>query len=151
MPARNHIDAEAGIVLSYVAAHATPGQVIANIKMLGSNDALAGFNDLTVFEDLDRVVGKLAGDNNSLRTVADLLSSAYGTGGDFKSAYIVNKQVDYGLMRMYTTYRGREDDRQAVFFDVREGLAWIGLPEEQTDHWLEVIQTLKHEAHQARA
>lgn len=140
-----HIDFPNRLIIGYVPAHATTADVLETVRATAGEPLLTDFNVLTIFEDLNQVVGDLNDFRNALKTVSDALISQYGTRGDFKSAYVVSKNVDFGLLRMFTAYRGRRTHNNDVFYEVTEALDWLGIESSQTRGLLRKVDSLKQQ------
>lgn len=138
-----HIDYSARLLVVYVPAHATTQDILENIEIIAREPDFTDFDVMTIFSDLNRVVGDMSAFQNDLRSVSDKLIERYGTGGKFKAAYVISKNVDFGLLRMFTTYRGRKLEHTELFYDAGEALEWLGIGESDRSAMLQTIKALQ--------
>jgi hypothetical protein len=86
----------------------------------------ADFDEMTVFADLSRLM-----ETAPPARAAEIVASLYGAERRARTALVVRRQVDFGILRMYAAYRDRDEDSLQVFYDVDEALAWLGFAGEE--------------------
>lgn len=140
MPVFNYFDRERELILTHVSADATIEEILrANVEMsaIASIDVCDG---VILFDDLNSVVGDSP---NGLRRLSRQLNQLYGPGDTSRTAFVVTKDVDYGLLRIYTTYRGRDAQYFRLFYELTEALEWIGLAGSDLVDYMEMVERLK--------
>lgn len=140
MTVRNYIDRERELLLTYVSAEATLDDLLKANQELIEDQSLDTYDGIVLFEDLNRVVGPIP---DGMRTISRQLDERYGSGGTYKTAFVISKDVDYGLLRMYTTYRGRDMQYVKLFFAITEAFDWVGVGETEQSRWLGIVERLK--------
>jgi hypothetical protein len=63
--------------------------------------------------------------SGEVRRSVDLAEGYRARRGHGKSAVVVGREVDFGLVRMYQAYAEQKDVEIAVFRDYSEALAWL--------------------------
>ena len=140
MPVNSYIDREGELILTCVSADATIDEILRENAELSAGETTTVLNGIVFFEDLNRVVGDAP---SNLRRVSQQLNQFYGPEDTSKTAFVVTKDVDYGLLRIYTTYRGRDTRYFQMFFELTEALEWIGVEQARRGEYLAIIERLR--------
>lgn len=136
-------DAEVGILVSFMPEGVTDEEIANQIHDISQDESASRFDTLLIFERVD--TGEFE-DTNRLRRFSDLIKNLFGTGGEFKTAYVVDRQVDFGLINMFAAYRERDElNSSELFYNESDALLWLGLPEAQLSEWLTRIEAFKDE------
>ena len=94
-------------------------------KPVGSADAdprYRQYNELAVFQDVEAIFNREAGAD-----LAKDMSATQGPDAHYRSAYVVQKAVDVGLLRLFNNYRERDEDAAQVFLEIEPALEFLGV------------------------
>jgi len=118
------IDTERRRVISTWGAIVTDASLMEYQKSVWSDPALYGYDELIDFRALEQIEVSTEG----LEAVASVAADMDGTVGQGRFAIVVKKGLEFGLSRMYESFRGLEDtaSRQVMIFHrLDEALAWL--------------------------
>ena len=124
MPADYTIDAERGVVFSRGTGVFTHADFIGHMTRLGKEKWFQpGFNHLVDCRSITQM--KLTGGEIEELAKRSLFAA------NSKRAFVVANGVQFGLSRMFATYRKIHGGQEVrVFTELREALSWLGLPED---------------------
>ena len=120
MPATYRIDAKHELVISTVDGHMADPQLLEHEKALAEDaDVQSYFNQIYDCRRLTllSVTGAAAASFRELNQFSD----------DARRAFVTTSNLHYGLLRMFLPMAGL-GKQAAVFDNVREALAWLGVP-----------------------
>ncbi|MEO8353280.1 MAG: hypothetical protein ABI680_16245 [Chthoniobacteraceae bacterium] len=124
MPADFHIDTERGIVFTKVTGVFGTAEVLDHMDRLTKHPGFRPeFNQLIDFREISRVVLS----NEEIRGLARrTIFSSHS-----HRAYVVASDLQYGLCRMFATYRELSgEDGIQIFREMSEALEWLSIPAE---------------------
>ena len=108
--------------IGYLPADATIDDFAESVRVhVRPVEGFADFDEMTVFADLSRLL-----ETAPPARAAEIVASLYGAERRARTALVVRRQVDFGVLRMYAAYRDRDEDSLQVFYDVEEALGWLG-------------------------
>lgn len=124
MPADFHVDAERRVVFSKGTGVLSQADVLDHMdRLMCHPDFLPEFDQLVDFRQLTKV----ALSSEEVRGLArrKIFSS------QSKRAFVVATDLQFGLSRLFATYREFESEKGvSVFREMKEALDWLGLSEE---------------------
>ena len=95
------------------------------------------FNELIIIQDVEGLSRRESG-----AEIASELSTTQGPDSHYKTAYVVSKAVDIGLIRIFNTYRGRDPQSADVFISLAPALDYLGVSDTATrETCLQSLQT----------
>jgi len=100
---------------------------------------LSGFHaGMNFFHDMRKADMKVSG--SVIRDAARVESPPSNSGAVRKGAILVSSDVGFGMMRMLATFRERPGLDLDVFRDLEEAKAWLGLPAEIGDPFVDMTE-----------
>lgn len=147
---RYYVDRDYRLIVVYVPAATPLERMFELIGDIEQDPDLAHFSDLTVFENLNSMIPQEA-PYDGVKALASELYRQYGAGSELRSAYVVSSAVDFGLMRVYLTYRERQPETTKSFINDLDGaLAFVGIPASEWPRYRQLVDELEKEARSAR-
>lgn len=140
MTIQYHLDTANKLIVYYLPRSTQRDDLLAFIDEVAQVPGIDSYSDLGV---LDGVNEQLDGNDrspNPFKSISERINMHFGRGGEFRSAYLVDSDVDYGLLRMYSTYRGREHDQFNIFFKTDEALQWLGVDASDVETLANIIE-----------
>ena len=122
MPITWFTDRDRRFRIGYLPADATIDDFAESVRAhVRPVEGFADFDEMTVCADLSRLL-----ETAPPARAAEIVASLYGAERRARTALVVRRQVDFGVLRMYAAYRDRDEDSLQVFYDVEEALGWLG-------------------------
>jgi hypothetical protein len=118
-----NIDAASGLVTFMVSGKVTSEGLIKALKeMLSDPKFRKGANNLWDFRNIDS--GEITA--TDIQEIAEFIEKNKERRGEgYKVAFVVIRDVDFGLARMYEGYAGRLPFTVRVYRSMDEALSWI--------------------------
>ncbi|MDZ7685678.1 MAG: hypothetical protein U5O39_12235 [Gammaproteobacteria bacterium] len=134
------------MISAYVPATTSFERIFEVTGEIARDPELSVFNDVTIFEDLNSLIPKEA-PYDSVKALAAELYRQNGAGGDCRSAYVVSSSVDFGLVRVYVTYRDRTPGTTKSFINDLDGaLSFVGITPSELPRYRQLVDELAREA-----
>ncbi len=129
MPLAYRIDAKHRVVVATGSGVLTIDDLFAYQREAWLDRKVCGYNELVDMRDVDRIDPPSAA---HLRDFSDFAASMDEAVGESKLAVVAKGDLDFGLARMFQSYRELNPNskkRIQVFRSLRDALAYLGLSE----------------------
>ncbi|MEE4359905.1 MAG: hypothetical protein V2I63_00120 [Pseudomonadales bacterium] len=138
MPISWFTDAERRFRIGYLPSDATIDEFAESVRThVWPVEDFAAFDEITVFANLARLM-----ETAPPARAAEIVASLYGSRRDARTALVVRRQVDFGMLRMYAAYRERDEHSLQVFYDIGQALDWFGFEGTRCEDYLAAAQRL---------
>ncbi len=124
------------LIVAYVPGVESIESLYQTVQEAGKDPSIAEYNTIILVNDTSNLPPDVA---SLFANLVNSIESIWGVDGDYKTALVVNTPLDYGISRVFTTFRGRRPEHMMVFRDLGESLKWLGVTPE---NFSEVISTL---------
>jgi hypothetical protein len=127
MPIGYQIDHDRRVVLATGRGVVTPQDVFAYQREVWSRPDVAGYNELFDMTEVERIVAPSSGSIQELAAISARMDLPALLS---KFAIVAPENLEFGIARMYGTYRDLEErstKKVAVFRTRSDALAWLGL------------------------
>lgn len=141
MPITWFTDRDRRFRIGYLPSDATIDEFAESVRAhVRPVEGFADFDEMTVFADLSRLL-----ETAPPARAAEIVASLYGAEREARTALVVRRKVDFGILRMYAAYRDRDEHSLQVFYDVDEALGWLGFEGEERTRYGQATRHLIEE------
>ena len=137
MAIKYHIEPERELLIAYIPRETTIDSLDKSLAFLSAQSELATYHTLLIISDADSIYQQV-----KAPVLAIKMEKLFGSQGEYKLAILVSGILDYGLARMFTSYRGREGELSKVSTDPMESLEFVGVSASETSRLLDKIKNL---------
>lgn len=115
------LDHEKLIVL-YISAEAQLDEFLAHAVSAGDEPPFRKYNELIVVQNADAVSQTGSGGD-----VFEKMNDRFGPDSHYRSAFVVQSLLDFGLVRRFSAHRGRDPASIQVFMEIQPAFEFLGL------------------------
>lgn len=109
------------------------------VEQSGSDRRIAHYDTLILINDTSNLPPDIA---SLFANLVNTIEETWGDEGDYKTALVVSKALDYGISRVFTTFRGRKPEHMSVFRDLAQSMDWLDIKPENRAQVIDLLADL---------
>ena len=130
---------ELELIVTYIPGTENVERLFEAVARFGEDPRLATYNTVIVVNDASNLPPDLA---SIFANLVNSIEEVWGDEGDYKTAIVVSRSLDYGISRVLTTFRGRDPKHMMVFRNLGLALNWLEVEEESQPEVASMLEQL---------